>query len=156
MKVHPVPDAIFQTTRSGFIRTFYHCSVSWKITPLCVLAQTSNTLNKKSPWQWNFQWLSGWVVGWKFTKFLMSCLKPQVSFTLNSESLFTVIIDNFLIWTRRSLSKCKISSNLYFDRLLLLSIYKILTKKYRGVIFHDTEVPCKIWRKTDLWFSIRN
>ena len=26
-------------------------------------------------------------------------------------------------------------------------------KKYRGVIFHNTEVPCKIWRKTDLWFG---
>ena len=25
-------------------------------------------------------------------------------------------------------------------------------KKYRRVIFHDTEVWCKIWRKTDLWF----
>ena len=26
-------------------------------------------------------------------------------------------------------------------------------KKYRGVIFHDTERWCKIWRKTDLWFG---
>ena len=26
-------------------------------------------------------------------------------------------------------------------------------KKYRGVIFHDTEGWCKIWRKTDLWFG---
>ena len=25
-------------------------------------------------------------------------------------------------------------------------------KKYRGVIFHDTRVWCKIWRKTDLLF----
>ena len=25
-------------------------------------------------------------------------------------------------------------------------------KRYRGVIFHDTEW-CKIWRKTDLWFG---
>ena len=25
-------------------------------------------------------------------------------------------------------------------------------KKYRGVIFHDTEESHKIWRKTDLWF----
>ena len=24
-------------------------------------------------------------------------------------------------------------------------------KRYRGVIFHDTEVPRKIWRKTDSW-----
>ena len=26
-------------------------------------------------------------------------------------------------------------------------------KKYRGVIFHDTEGWYKIWRKTDLWFG---
>ena len=26
-------------------------------------------------------------------------------------------------------------------------------KKYRGVIFHDTEKWCEIWRKTDLWFG---
>ena len=26
-------------------------------------------------------------------------------------------------------------------------------KRYRGVIFHDTEEWCKIWRKTNLWFE---
>ena len=26
-------------------------------------------------------------------------------------------------------------------------------RKYRGVMFHDTEEWCKIWRKTDLWFG---
>ena len=26
-------------------------------------------------------------------------------------------------------------------------------KNYRGVIFHDTEEWCKVWRKTDLWFG---
>ena len=34
MKVHPVPHAIFETTRSGFIQILYHCSGSWKINPL--------------------------------------------------------------------------------------------------------------------------
>ena len=29
---------------------------------------------------------------------------------------------------------------------------KLDLQKYRGVIFHDTEDRCKIWRKTDLWF----
>ena len=45
----------------------------------------------------------------------------------------------------------KISPNLYFDRLL--KIYKILAKKDRGVISHDPEYWCKIWRKTDLLFQ---
>ena len=26
-------------------------------------------------------------------------------------------------------------------------------KKYMGVVFHDTEGWCKLWRKTDLWFA---
>ena len=26
-------------------------------------------------------------------------------------------------------------------------------KKYRGVIFYETDEWCKIWRKTDLWFG---
>ena len=26
-------------------------------------------------------------------------------------------------------------------------------KKYRGVIFHDTEESCKVWKKIDLWFG---
>ena len=29
-------------------------------------------------------------------------------------------------------------------------------KKYRGVILHDIEESCKISRKTDLWFDMRN
>ena len=45
----------------------------------------------------------------------------------------------------------KISPNLYFDRLL--KVCTILAKKYRGVISHDPEDWCKIWRKTDLLFQ---
>ena len=45
----------------------------------------------------------------------------------------------------------KISPNLYFDRLL--KVYKILAKKYRGVISHDHEDWCKISRKSDLLFQ---
>ena len=42
--------------------------------------------------------------------------------------------------------------NLHFNGLLLKYIMFEL-KKYRGVMFHDTEKWCKIWRKTDLWFG---
>ena len=40
MEVHPIPHAIFETTRSRFIQILHHCSVSWKITPQYFLAQT--------------------------------------------------------------------------------------------------------------------
>ena len=31
--------------------------------------------------------------------------------------------------------------------------YNVWAEKYRGVIFHDTEEWCKIWRKLDLCFE---
>ena len=48
-----------------------------------------------------------------------------------------------LTWALESFKKS------YFNGLLLNYILFQL-KKYRGVIFHDTEEWCKIWRKTDL------
>ena len=51
----------------------------------------------------------------------------------------------------------EVSPNLYFDRLLLLKVYKVLAKKkYRGVISYDTEEWSKVWRKTDLLFNDKN
>ena len=61
MQVHPIPHAIFETTRPGFIQILHHCSMSWKITPLYFLTQTSYTSDKNSPSKWNvgtFEWLS--------------------------------------------------------------------------------------------------
>ena len=52
--------------------------------------------------------------------------------------------------------KCsgEISPNLYFDRLLLLKVYKVLAKKkYGGNMSHDTKEWCKIWRKTYFLFQ---
>ena len=87
------------------------------------------------------------MVGWKFTKFFMSYLKPQVSFSLIFASLFSVMRDNssvlfelklYMIWTKWAHQSAKfqtfdcsreISPNLYFDRLLLLKVYKISAKK---------------------------
>ena len=36
----------------------------------------------------------------------------------------------------------------YYAKYLMLDL-----KKYRGVIFHDTEGWYKIWKKIDLWFG---
>ena len=41
--------------------------------------------------------------------------------------------------------------NFHFNGLLLSKVYILVElKKYRGVIFHDNEEWCKIWRKTNL------
>ena len=91
MKVHPILLAICETIRLRFIPIFHYCSVLWKISCLYFLAETSHTLDKNSPSKWLF--LDFWVVGWKFTKFLMSYLKQQVSFSLNFASFFNVMRD---------------------------------------------------------------
>ena len=91
MKVHPSSHAIFETTRLGFIQILHHCSASWKRTPLYFLAQSLYTSTKK-PIEKKFSDFC--VVWWKFTKFLMSYMKSQVSFSLNFASLSRVIKDN--------------------------------------------------------------
>ena len=75
MNVHPNPHAIFEITRSGFPHILHHCSVSWKITHLYCC---SSNLRQKGHIKKKF--IDFWAVGRKFTKFLMSYLKPQVSF----------------------------------------------------------------------------
>ena len=150
MKVHPIPHAIFETPRSGFIKILHHCSVSWNITPLYFLAQTSYTLDKNSP-------LEFWEIGWKLTKLLMSNLKSHVSFSLNLASLFSAMGDKssvlfylklYLIFTKGAHHSAKfqtsdcsdeISPNFYFDRVLFWKGIKFQLKKCGGVMSHDTK-----------------
>ena len=91
----------------------------------------------------------------KLIKLLVSFFKERVGFSLNFGSLFSIMRDNssvlfqlklYMIWTKGAHQSAKfqtfdcsrkISPNLYFDRLL--KVYKILAKKYRGVISHDPE-----------------
>ena len=58
----PIPHAIFETTRSGFIQILHHCSVSWKITPLHFFRSKPYTLDKNSPSKLHCRtFLSDWV-----------------------------------------------------------------------------------------------
>ena len=77
----------------------------------------------------------------------MSYLKPQVSFSLKFVSLFNIMGDKsslllqlklYIIFTKGAHHNAKfqtsdcsdeISPNLYFDRLLLLKVYKVSAKK---------------------------
>ena len=43
--------------------------------------------------------------------------------------------------------------NFPFNGLLLSKVYIVWAKKYRGVIFHDIEEWCKIWRGINLSFE---
>ena len=114
IKVHAIPHVISEITRSGFIRSFH----------LIYFEQ-------KEPIEVKFS--DFWVVEWNFTKFLMSSLKPQVSFSVNFVSLFSVMRDNssvlfelklYMIWTKGAHQSAKYqtfdcsretSPSLYFD-----------------------------------------
>ena len=59
MKVHPIPHANFETTRSRFIQILHHCSMSCL---LCIfLSQTFILWTKRAHQKEIFRLLSGWV-----------------------------------------------------------------------------------------------
>ena len=149
MKVQPIPHAIFETGRSVFIRILHHCSLSWKITPMYIFSSNLTYFRQKQPTKVKFLDFS--VVRWKFAKFLISYLKPQISFSLTFASLFNFMSDKssvlfyfklYLIFTKgvHQSAKfqtfdcsCEISPNLYVDRLLLLKVHKVSAKKAKRI-----------------------
>ena len=136
MKVHPILHAILETTMPEFIQILHHCSVSWKITPLCFLAQTLNTLDKNSQSKWKFGTLEWFCEN---SQNFLSHLKLQVRFSLNLASLFNVKRDNFFRWNlyyfdKSSPSKCQILDFRFHQTctligFFLLKVYKISAKK---------------------------
>ena len=127
------------------IQILHHCSVSWKITSLYFFNWNLLYSGEKEPNEVKFS--DFWVVGWKFTKFPMSYLKPKVSFSLKFAILFSVmreIVQNFRLLT----------AHVKFHQMCTLigsfcwKYIQCQLQKYRGVMLHDTEEWCKIWRKT--------
>ena len=134
MKFYPISHVVFETTRSRLIQILHHYSVSWKITRLYFWSSNLLYFAQKKPIEKKFS--DFWLVGRKLTKFLMSYLKRQVFFYLNFLSLFSVMRDNSSVFTTHQIVRFQtfdcsreISPNLYFGRLLLLTVYKILAKE---------------------------
>ena len=98
-----------------------------------------------------------WVVGWKFTKFLMSYLKPQVSFSFKlcialqcyGRYVFcTFLAETLFDFYKRSLQQCRISDfwllRWNFTKVVLwlaifLKVYKVSAKK--------------VWRSYVSWYQ---
>ena len=78
-----------------FIQIWYHCSMSWNIIPLYFFYLKPLYFGQKELVEVKFSDFC--VVGWKFNKLLMSCLKLQVSFSLNLAPLFSVMRDNSFV-----------------------------------------------------------
>ena len=110
------------------------------------------------------------LLEWKLIKFVMSFFTQKVSFSLNFGSLFSFLKDKssvlfllklYMIWIKGTYQSakfqtfncsCKISPNLYLDRLL--NLCKISAKNNRGVMSHDPEDWCKNWKKWSAFSKI--
>ena len=144
MKVHPIPHANFETTRSGFpnFASLFNVmrgnsSVLFQLKPHILWIKIAHGSEI-------FGLLSAWV---KITKFHMSFLNTQLSFSLNFASFFNAMgvkssvlfqLKLNLIFTKATHHSAnfqtfncsgEISPNFYFDRLLLLKVYKVSAKK---------------------------
>ena len=145
MKIHPFPHSIFETTRSGFIQILYHCSVSWKITPLYLCSSKLEYFGEKELIE---KTLSGWV---KVQQIL------HIIFESKSQFFFKLCITlHCHDLSKRNLSKWKILDfQLLMSNFITFVLWFVLgPKKCKGTMFHDTEEWCKIWRKINLWLRI--
>ena len=112
MKVHPIPHASFETTRSRFIQILHHCPVSCL---LCIfLSQTFILWTKRAHRSEIFRRLSGWVKIHRIPYVMFETTSQfffKLSITLQChEKLFcTFLAETVHDLDKRSPSKCKIS-----------------------------------------------
>ena len=148
MKVYWIAHASFETTRSRFIQILYHCSVSRKITvylkPLY--------FGQKEPMKLqDFRLLTAHI------KFHQMCTL-KVFFCWKYIKIFAKKVQRSYVslpWTLMHNLKKNWSVVSKMTRIWWVLALMFDLKKYRGMIFHDTEgwFWRKTGRKTDLWFG---
>ena len=167
IKIHQIL-VIFETTKWFFFKFCITLDMSWDVTPVWFSSWNFIYFQQKEPikvqiW-WNFTWA---VKSLKFWALMVSFCPDHIKFQLKK---YTRVISNdteerckvprktdlsFQIWQEFgefSPSHSKVW-NFYFDELFLSKVCKVSAKKYRGVIFHDSEQWCKIWINSDLVVS---
>ena len=144
-----------------------HCSVSWEITLLYFFS-------------WNCTWF-GQTEPIKVQNFRLSTADVKFSQNLYFDRLLKVYKilakkhrevmshdpeDRCTVWRKTNLlfQKWQEFDEIWTEQLQVSKTCTFICsncakylmfdlKKYRGVIFHDTEGWCKIWRKINLWFG---
>ena len=136
--------------------------MSWTITPLYFFSLNLIYFGQKLPIEVKFS--DFWVVGWKFTKFLKSYLKSQVSFSLNlhhssmSWEKSLLYLAETLIWFLQKeptkVQNFRLSTTqVKFHKICTLIGYfcwkyiKFQQKKYGGNMSHDTKSAAKFEEK---------
>ena len=120
--------------------------MSWKITPLYLY-----TLDKKSPPKEpaKVKFSHFWVTGWKFTNFLYHVWEITLLYVFSRKCLWfgqkePIKVQNF----RLSTTHVKLHHICTLIDSFCWKYIKSNLKKYIGVMPHDSEDWCKIWRKT--------
>ena len=146
-----IPHAIFETKRSGFIQVMHHSSVSWKITPQYFFSSNLIYFEQNSPSKrnfWTFEWLGEYSSN-------SACHIWNHKSVYHSRMSWEMKL--FMIWAKRVHQSvkfhtfdcsCEISPSLYFERLLLLKVYKISAKKIIEELCLVTLIYC--FKKTDI------
>ena len=96
MEVHPISDATF--AHGHKVRVYSNFASLFSVMKETLLyffkLKPYILWTKRAHIEVKFSYF--WAVGWKFTKFIMSYLKSQVSFSLNFASVFSVMRDSVL------------------------------------------------------------
>ena len=82
-------------------------------------------------------------VSWKITLLHLFQLKPYILWTKRAHQSKTFRLSTAQVKSQN----CTLTGSFYWKHI------KFQLKKYRGVMSHDTDKWCEIWRKTDLLFQ---
>ena len=152
MKTHPIPHAIFETTRSAPQGSF-----STKYITLTLKKYRGVMFHDTEEW-WCKIWRKTdlWFGKWheKFGKMLPKQLKVS-KLKIYRRVMYHDNEEWCKIWRGIDLPFQNWHHNLTNFELLLFiltKVYNIWAKRYRRVMFDCTKNWCKIWRKTDLRF----
>ena len=155
--------------RIVFLQILHHSLMSWDTTPLCFFSWNfiyfqQKELIKVQIW-WNFMRA---VESLKFCSLMFSFCLIHIKFLLkryrkvvspDTGEWWKVFLKSWLViskWHEEfgvfSLNHSKVRK-FHFDGPFLSKEYSVWAKKYRGVVFHDTEQWHKTWINPDLVVS---
>ena len=138
--------------------------MSWKITPLYFFS-TYILWTKRAHQSQISRLLSGWVKIQQFphvifetaSQFFLTLHHSSVSWEITLLCCFNWNFIQFRQKKSITVQNCRLSTVHQMCTLIgsyCWKYFRFHVKRYRGVISHDTEEWCKIWRKTDLLFNV--
>ena len=148
----------------------HHSSVSWEITLLYFFSQNFTWFGQKSPIKvQNFRLLTAHVKFHQIFILIDSFSSKYIKFQLK---MYRGVMSHdteewYKIWRKTNLlfQKSQEFGQFWSEHSKISKMWTLIDpfcvkyitfhqKKYRGVIFHYTEVSWNIWRKTDLWLGL--